>query len=115
MRLEVLRFLGLQIARRHRNVRHAVAKGLDAVAGTRARDRHGDAGIGLHEAFRHELHRRQNRRGAVNRHGIGSVDIAHHGKTSQSAENGSHLVRHFTSLTKTMNLKFGVPENSRSP
>ena len=91
---EVLDFLILHVARSHRNVGHAVAQRLNAVARSGTRDRHGDVRIGLHEALRRELHSGQNRRRAVNRNGF-RVNGGGSGKTSESAENGNHVFSHF--------------------
>ena len=88
---EVLDFLILHVARSHRKVGHAVAKRLDAVARSGTGDRHGDVRIGLHEALRRELHSGQNRRRAVNRNGF-RVNSGGSGKTSESAENGNHVL-----------------------
>jgi hypothetical protein len=85
VRFEVLGFLRLHVAGGHRDVGHLVAKGLDAVARPRARDRDRHVLVGGHEGFRHLLHRGEHRRGAVHGHRAGPARTHH-----RKARNGAH-------------------------
>lgn len=85
---EVLLFLVLEVAARHGHIGHLVAERLDAVAGTRAGDRHDNAGVLLHEGFGNLLHDRKNRRGAVEVDRAGGKRRTAGGKGGGGADEG---------------------------
>ena len=97
---EVLDFLALEVTARHGDVRHLVAKRLDAVAGTRTRNRDRHVGMSGHKAFR----------GAVHGHRTGISGRRHRAESRKGHEKG---LFHFAFLSIQLNSPTAEPSAVR--